>query len=110
MKEYEVGYGKPPREYQFRKGKCPNLAGRGKKPPINIGEATRDKLSEMVSVELRGRTVRMTRMEAFLTQTALSAAKGNVGDAGLLLSVFETAERNGDIGDIIVRVYGGPPD
>ena len=29
MKTYEIGYGKPPREYQFKTGVCPNPAGRG---------------------------------------------------------------------------------
>jgi Family of unknown function (DUF5681) len=31
-KEYDVGYGKPPTKYQFKKGKSGNRSGRWKQP------------------------------------------------------------------------------
>ena len=34
----DVGYGKPPKHSQFKKGICPNPAGRGKRRDLEVGE------------------------------------------------------------------------
>ena len=106
MDDYDVGFGKPPKQYQFKKGVCPNPAGRGKKRRSDIGERTREALSETVLIDRRGRSIRMSKLEAFIQQTVLSAAKGDINNAALILHFLDTAERHGDIGDLIIRVEG----
>jgi hypothetical protein len=38
MSDYDVGYGRPPKHSQFKKGVCPNPRGRGKRGNLQIGE------------------------------------------------------------------------
>ena len=116
MKGYEVGYGKPPREHRFKKGVCPNPAGRGKrqlgKPGElissgSIGAVTRDLLAEMQKVTLRGCAIWMSRQEAILYRLVRSAVAGDVDSAAQLLDLLDKAQRENDVGPIVVRVSGG---
>ena len=109
MKDYEVGYGKPPREHRFKKGICPNPAGRGKRKSDSIGSVTRDELNEMQEVTVRGRSIRMSRLEVILRGVTRSAARGDVGSAAQLLDLLERAERQEDITPLVVHVSGGLP-
>ena len=38
MGHYDVGYGKPPKHAQFKKGVCPNPHGRGKRRDLKVAE------------------------------------------------------------------------
>ena len=48
----------------------------------------------------------MSKLEAFIQQTILSAAKGDIKNAEMILKILDTAERNGDVGEIIIHVEG----
>ena len=109
MTGYEVGYGKPPREHRFKKGVCPNPAGRGKRKRDDIGSVTRDLLDELQEVTVRGRVIRMTRMEVILRGLVRSAVKGDVGSAAQLLDLLDGAERHEDISPIVIHISGGLP-
>ena len=45
MSEHEIGYGKPPRHSQFKKGVCANPSGRPKRRDTEIGDVVRTFLS-----------------------------------------------------------------
>jgi hypothetical protein len=38
MSDYDVGYAKPPKHAQFKKGVCPNPHGRGKRRDLKVAE------------------------------------------------------------------------
>jgi hypothetical protein len=48
MVDYEIGYGKPPKHSQFKKGVCANPRGRPRRRDTQIGEVVRDFLSGIV--------------------------------------------------------------
>lgn len=76
---YEVGYGKPPREHQFPKGKSGNPAGsRGRKRgPSSFTEAMKAALLKKQTVIIDGKRRRMTRFEIMLEGLSGSAMQGD---------------------------------
>lgn len=50
-KDYEVGYGKPPKDTRFKKGRSGNPAGRKKKPlPLSLEEAIKLELNKEMTL------------------------------------------------------------
>src|ERR1700728_4222742 len=74
---YEVGYGKPPRNTQFRKGVSGNPKGRPKKALDFDDELLRE--SKMfITINENGRRRRISKHSAVIKQMLIQAAKGNI--------------------------------
>ncbi|MBL4544643.1 MAG: hypothetical protein JKP95_01895 [Oceanicaulis sp.] len=58
--EYEVGYGKPPKATQFKKGQSGNPRGRPKMQPKDVAAHMSDLLAEKRPVRVDGKTVMMS--------------------------------------------------
>jgi len=77
MKQYEVGFGKPPRNTQFRKGTTGNPRGRPKGAKslhsilVKMGR-------EPVKVNINGRIRSVSRLEAIVMQLSNKAASGDL--------------------------------
>ena len=77
-KRSDVGYGKPPKETQFKKGQSGNPSGRPK-ATINMTTALTRALSETVEVEAEdGTTVTITKMEAAVKRLVNEAIDGDM--------------------------------
>lgn len=74
--DYEVGYGKPPKKNQFKKGKSGNPKGRPKKSrcPLTI---IKEELDLSITVKEGNKTITMTKGEAVLKQMVNKAIKGD---------------------------------
>ena len=83
-KPYDIGYGKPPRRHQFRKGKSGNPKGRPKGSP-NLRVALRRALAKPVIVTEGGRRKSLTKMDAGMTQFANMVASGQLRAIAQLL-------------------------
>jgi hypothetical protein len=92
---YEVGYGKPPRHTQFRKGQSGNPGGRPRRVPrermkaLALQEAYRS-----IAVKEDGRTIAVPAIQAILRSQMKLAAKGNVQAQRAVLAAVEAIERN----------------
>jgi len=73
----EIGFGKPPKHTQFRKGRSGNPKGRPKGSK-NIIVLIRKTLEEKVIVKGPGGTHSMSKFEAALMQVANKAASGDI--------------------------------
>ena len=74
--DYEVGYGKPPKQSRFRKGQSGNPKGRPK-ASRNIKTIARKVLNQPVPVTIDGKTRHVTSLEAMLEQMRRDAFKGD---------------------------------
>lgn len=89
--DYEVGFGKPPKETQFKKGQSGNPRGRPKGSP-NLATTLRRALTEKVRVAENGRQRTVTKVEAALTQLVNRAAQGELQYIRTLLTVMNAVE------------------
>ena|ERR1700741_5685804 len=85
MRDYDVGYGKPPRATRFKPGTSGNLKGRPKGIPSEPGQIVTDVLDERVKYRENGRARTGTRREVALKQLVQRAVNGDIGAADMLL-------------------------
>lgn len=83
---YAVGYGRPPRHTQFKKGRSGNPKGRPKLSK-NVATLARDALYAQVDVNENGRRRRVSKLEVGFTQLANRIAKGDLVAIRLLLTI-----------------------
>lgn len=75
--DYTVGYGKPPRHSQFKKGQSGNPRGR-RAQPKTFDALLETALNQPVSVTLGARKVRVSKREAIVMTMVNGALKGNI--------------------------------
>lgn len=81
----DVGYGRPPRAYQFKPGQSGNPKGR---PKGAKNEATilHELLNRKIPIREAGRTRKITVLEAILLRFTEDSLKGNTKSAAFLLN------------------------
>ena len=86
----DVGYGKPPRASQFKPGQSGYPTGR---PKGSRNEATilKELLQHKVMLNERGKTRKITLLEAILRKVADDCLKGNTKSISFLLNRYQTA-------------------
>jgi hypothetical protein len=108
--DYEVGYGKPPKNTRFKSGRSGNPIGRPKRKPVPIAECINEILDAPIVYQERGRSHTTTRQELSLRILIARAATGDIGAAENLLKIRERAERYGDAGINILKIHDWLPD
>ena len=73
--QYEVGYGKPPRQGRFQKGRSGNPKGRPKKAK-GFRTIVHQQLETPVEVRINGRVTKISKREAIIAQMVNKAATG----------------------------------
>lgn len=88
--DYEVGYKKPPKSGQFKKGQSGNPKGRpkGAKSPKNLVLAL---LTERILVKTQNGVRKMSKMDALLHKQAEKAGKGDDKAFRVLLNLYGEA-------------------
>jgi hypothetical protein len=80
-----VGYGKPPKHSQFKKGQSGNPSGRKKRgKKYNDPNPVREYLLEEISITLKGRRRKTTIINALVRKYASMAMSGDRHAAALL--------------------------
>jgi Family of unknown function (DUF5681) len=109
MPDYEIGYGRPPRHSQFKKGVCANPSGRPRRCNAEIGDVVRGFLSGEARYREKGRTRKTSRLELAIKRHVTAALNGDVGGAAMLLKMRAQAIRLGDTGPLIIRIENALP-
>ena len=93
--DYEVGYGKPPKEGQIKPGEVRNPKGRGK-GTRNLKTDLHEELRETLAVREGGRTRKMSKQRALVKRYVNDALNGDKRAAGivfpLILRLFDPAD------------------
>jgi hypothetical protein len=97
QRDYEVGYGKPPRHTCFKKGQSSNPRGRpsGSK---NLTTLLNEALNESVIVAENGGRRKITKRQAIFKQLVNRSAQGDLKATQILLAVLQQIERRADPG------------
>jgi alpha-ketoglutarate-dependent taurine dioxygenase len=87
----EIGYGKPPKHNQFRKGISGNPKGRPK-GSRNLATVLAKALREKVVVNENGRRRTMTKLDAAIAQLVNKSASGDLAALRQLMTVAGSTE------------------
>ena len=96
-RDYEVGYGKPPRHTRFELGRSGNPRGRpgGSK---NLLTLLNEALKEPVIVVENGRRRKIAKRQAIITQLVNRSAKADLKAIQILLTMLRDIEARADPG------------
>jgi hypothetical protein len=90
---YQVGYGKPPRHAQFRKGRSGNPGGRPRRPVTERAKALAlQEAYRTITVKEGGRAFALPAIQAILRSQIGLAAKGNVQAQRAVLAAIQIIE------------------
>jgi len=89
--DYEVGYRKPPKKTQFKKGQSGNPKGRPKKSR-DRSTIIKEELEQIITVKEGNKTVTMTKGEAVIKQMVNKAIKGDNRATKTVLDLMENEE------------------
>ena len=90
-RDYEVGYGKPPRRSRFKKGQSGNPRGRPRGSK-NVSTLLSEALNEPVTVAENSGRRKITMRQAIIKQLVHQAAKGDWRAMKILLDLLRDTE------------------
>ena len=90
-KDYEIGYGKPPKEKQFKEGQSGNSKGRPKGSK-NVYTLLEEILNQKIALKENGKDIKISKKAAMLMQLTNKAIKGDVRAISVLFPHILTAD------------------
>jgi Family of unknown function (DUF5681) len=90
--DYKVGYGKPPKTSQFKKGVSGNPLGRSKKPS-DFASQLKKELDSKLIINEKGQRKVMNKSQLVAKQLVNKAASGSVQATRLLVSLKQQADQ-----------------
>jgi hypothetical protein len=87
MRNYTVGYRKPPKATQFKPGRSGNPNGRPK-GSRNLASDLAEELNEKITVREQGRSRHITKQRALIKSLMEKALEGNVRATGAVLALY----------------------
>ena len=91
-RDYEVGYGKPPRHTRFKRGQSGNPRGRPRESK-NLPTLLTEVLNARVIVAEDDGRRKITKREAIITQLVNRSAKADLRAIKILLDIIQDIER-----------------
>ena len=85
-KDYEVGYGKPPKSSQFKPGQSGNPKGRPKGAK-NLKTELEEELLEKVPIKEHGKVRKVSKQRALLKAQMAKAMKGDPRAANVIINM-----------------------
>jgi Family of unknown function (DUF5681) len=104
-KNYEVGYGRPPKRTQWRKGQCGNPKRIRKQNPKPVVDMIDEFFAGEIDIIENGISRRVSNFEAILLQLWIKAMAGKKRATNVLLQYQAfAARRNGGMGGVIQTI------
>ena len=101
MRDYKVGYGKPPKATQFKRGQSGNPRGRPK-GSRNLASDLAAELGEQITVREDGHPRRISKQRALIKSLMARALQGDVRASAAMLALYarlitDTADDDSEI-------------
>ena len=87
MSDYKVGYGKPPKSGQFKRGKSGNPKGRPK-GSLKLANDLAAELSEQITAREDGKARRVSKQRALIKSLMAKALQGDVRANAAVLALY----------------------
>lgn len=87
-----IGYKKPPRQTQFKRGRSGNPSGRPKGKATTFAESFKTELNTRITVNEGGKQRQITKLQAIAKQQTNKAVNGDLKATALLLKAIEPRE------------------
>jgi hypothetical protein len=87
VSDYKIGYGKPPRSSQFKRGKSGNPKGRPK-GSLKLATDLAAELSEQITVREDGKARRVSKQRALIKSLMAKALQGDVRANAAVLALY----------------------
>jgi Family of unknown function (DUF5681) len=87
MSKYKVGYGKPPKSGQFKRGKSGNPKGRPK-GGLKLATDLAAELNEQITVREDGKSRRVSKQRALIKSLMAKALQGDVRANAAVLALY----------------------
>lgn len=87
MTTYKVGYGKPPKAKQFKRGRSGNPKGRPK-GSLNLAIDLTAELGEHITVREDGRSRKVSKQRALIKSLMAKALQGDIRATAALLALY----------------------
>ena len=87
MTTYKVGYGKPPKAKQFKRGRSGNPKGRPK-GSLNLATDLTAELGEHITVREDGRSRKVSKQRALIKSLMAKALQGDIRATAALLALY----------------------
>ena len=97
--DYEVGYGKPPKDSQFKPGQSGNPNGRSK-GARNLKTEIREVMQSTVTVTQDGKRKKISTRKAVVLRLTEKALSGNVQATRVLIDLMKTYDEE-DVADVV---------
>lgn len=88
----EIGYGRPPKKYQFKKGQSGNPGGRPKGTK-SAGDAVIENMNKRVPARINGRPITTNVQDAVIKAQIKKALEGDTRAAKFLVDMNDQAEK-----------------
>jgi hypothetical protein len=95
-KDYEIGYGRPPRATQWKKGESANPGGLSSRRSVDVAETIDKLLLTPVRVTVNGESKRVAALKVILDQLSNKAITGNRRAMAVLFRWLELAPQVAD--------------
>jgi len=87
MSDYKIGYGKPPKSGQFKRGKSGKPKGR-QKGSLKLAADLAAELSEQITVREDGKARRVSKQRALIKSLMAKALQGDVRANAAVLALY----------------------